>query len=35
VLWGASALSVSGLFFSMIGGIAGIWAFYRIGQSIR
>lgn len=25
-LWGASAMSVSGVVFSMLGGIAGIWA---------
>lgn len=34
VIWGGSALSFSGLVLSMAGGIAGIWAGYRIGQSI-
>jgi hypothetical protein len=31
-LWGGDALSLSGLFFSLLGGIAGIWAGYRLGQ---
>jgi outer membrane lipoprotein SlyB len=34
MLWGAGTLSLSGLLCSMFGGIAGIWAGYRIGQSI-
>jgi hypothetical protein len=34
VLWGGSMLSLSGFLLSMAGGIAGIWAGYRIGQSL-
>jgi len=34
VLWGGEMLSLSGVFFSMIGGVAGIWVGYRIGQSL-
>jgi hypothetical protein len=34
VLWGGSMLSLSGVLLSMVGGIAGIWVGYRIGQSI-
>jgi hypothetical protein len=34
MLWGGDAISVSGVLFSMIGGIIGIWLGYRIGQSM-
>jgi hypothetical protein len=34
MLWGGDALSLSGLFFSLVGGIAGIWLGYRWGQSM-
>ena len=34
VLWGGSMLSLSGVLLSMVGGLAGIWIGYRIGQSI-
>jgi hypothetical protein len=34
MLWGGDAISVSGVLFSMIGGIVGIWLGYRIGQSM-
>jgi len=33
MLWGGDAISVSGFFFSLIGGIVGIWAGYWWGQS--
>ena len=33
-LWGGDLFSMSGLFFSLVGGILGIWAGYRIGQSM-
>lgn len=32
VLAGADAFSFSGVIFSMVGGIAGIWFGYRFGQ---
>jgi hypothetical protein len=34
MLWGGDALSLTGLFFSLVGGIAGIWLGYRWGQSM-
>jgi hypothetical protein len=34
MLWGGDAISISGVLFSMIGGIVGIWLGYRIGQSM-
>jgi hypothetical protein len=34
VLWGGDILSFSGIFFSLAGGLLGIWAGYRIGQSL-
>jgi hypothetical protein len=34
LLWGGSAISMSGFLFSTIGGIAGIWVGYRFGQSL-
>jgi hypothetical protein len=33
-IWGGDLLSMSGLFFSLVGGILGIWVGYKIGQSI-
>ena len=33
-LWGESMLSLSSIVLGMVGGLAGIWAGYRIGQSI-
>lgn len=32
VLWGDSVFSYSSIFFSAVGGIAGIWAGYKLGQ---
>ena len=32
MLWGASLLSFSAIFFSAIGGILGIWIGYRISK---
>jgi hypothetical protein len=32
-LWGAGIFSMSAIVFSFIGGIAGIWVGYKIGQS--
>ena len=34
MIWGGDAISVSGFLFSLVGGIAGIWAGYRISQSL-
>jgi hypothetical protein len=34
MLWGGDAISIAGVLFSMIGGIVGIWAGYRLGQSM-
>jgi len=34
VLWGGDAISVSGFLLSAVGGIVGIWAGYRWGQSL-
>ena len=34
MLWGGEAISVSGVLFSLAGGIAGIWLGYRWGQSL-
>jgi hypothetical protein len=34
LLWGGDAISISGLLFSIVGGIAGIWIGYRWGQSL-
>jgi uncharacterized membrane protein YeaQ/YmgE (transglycosylase-associated protein family) len=33
MLWGGDAISVSGFFFSLVGGVVGIWVGYRWGQS--
>jgi uncharacterized membrane protein YeaQ/YmgE (transglycosylase-associated protein family) len=33
-LWGADMFSLSGFVWSFIGGIAGIWAGYRVSQSL-
>jgi hypothetical protein len=33
LLWGGDAISVSGVLLSLLGGIVGIWAGYRLGQS--
>ncbi len=34
MLWGDSALSVAGIALSVAGGIAGIFAGYKLGESI-
>lgn len=34
LLWNADILSLSGLFFGLVGGLIGIWAGYRIGESL-
>jgi len=34
VLWGGDAISMAGFFWSLVGGIAGIWAGYRVAQSL-
>lgn len=34
LLWGASALSLSSVVLSAVGGIAGIWAGYQAGKSL-
>jgi len=34
VLWGGDILSFTGIFLSLVGGLLGIWAGYRIGQSL-
>jgi len=34
VLWGGDMLSFSGVLFSLLGGIAGIWIGYRVGESM-
>jgi hypothetical protein len=34
VLWGGDLLSFSSLFFGLVGGLLGIWAGYKIGQSL-
>jgi len=34
VLWGGDAISVSGFFFSMLGGIVGAWMGYRWSLSL-
>jgi len=31
-LWGGSSLSLSGLFLSLIGGLAGAWLAYQVSQ---
>ena len=33
MLWGGDAMSISGFFFSLVGGIAGIWVGYRWARS--
>jgi hypothetical protein len=33
LLWGGDAMSLSGVLFSLVGGIAGIWIGYKWGQS--
>jgi len=34
LLWGGSVLSISSIFFSAIGGFAGIWVGYKIAVRI-
>jgi len=34
LLWGGDAISISGFVSSIVGGIAGIWMGYRLGQSL-
>ena len=34
LLWGASALSMSSLILSAVGGVAGIWTGYQMGKSM-
>ena len=34
VLWGGSLLSFTSVTLGLVGGLAGIWVGYRIGQSI-
>ena len=33
-IWGGDVMSISGFFFAILGGIAGMWAGYRWGQSV-
>ncbi len=33
VLWGGDAMSLTGFGLSIVGGVVGIWAGYRLGQS--
>lgn len=33
-LWGASMLSVAGVLFSIVGGVAGIWVGARLGSDL-
>jgi hypothetical protein len=33
MLWGGDLMSLSGIFFSLVGGIVGIWVGYRWGRS--
>lgn len=35
ILWGGSAFSFSSIFFGLIGGLVGIWAGWKIGQSFE
>ena len=32
MLWGSDMLSMSSIFLSMVGGLAGIWAGFKLGQ---
>jgi hypothetical protein len=34
LVWGGDALSVAGLLLSMVGGVAGILAGYKVGQMV-
>lgn len=34
VVWGGDVFSFAGIFCSLVGGFLGIWAGYRIGQSL-
>ena len=34
LLWGGDAISISGFALSILGGIIGIWAGYRFGESL-
>ena len=34
LLWGGDMISISGVLLSLLGGIAGIWAGYRAGESM-
>ena len=33
-IWGGSVMSIAGFLFAIFGGIAGMWAGYRLGQSV-
>jgi len=35
LLWGGSALSMSGLLFLFVGGMLGIWAGFKVGNWIQ
>ena len=35
LLWGGGAFSMSGLLFSVIGGFAGIWLGYKVGNLLE
>jgi hypothetical protein len=34
LLWGGDAISITGFLLSAVGGLVGIWAGYRLGQSL-
>ena len=34
LLWGGDAISVSGILLSLVGAVVGIWAGYRLGESM-
>jgi hypothetical protein len=33
-MWGADMLSISGIVLSLVGGVLGIWAGYRLAKSL-
>ena len=35
LLWGESAVSMSGLFFAFVGGMVGIWAGYKMANWLQ
>jgi hypothetical protein len=35
LLWGGSAMSMSGMLFAFVGGLAGIWAGYKLGNRLQ